>query len=80
MKHTLSGGTSRSLMKLLVNNLDDKVIGAHMVGDYSGEIIQGLGIAIKAGATKADFDDTVGVHPTSAEEFVTFSAASLKKK
>ncbi|MGO2354990.1 MAG: glutathione-disulfide reductase [Marinomonas foliarum] len=80
MKHTLSGGTSRSLMKLLVNNADDKVIGAHMVGDYSGEIIQGLGIAIKAGATKADFDDTVGVHPTSAEEFVTFSAASLKKK
>lgn len=80
MKHTLSGGTSRSLMKLLVNNADDKVIGAHMVGDYAGEIIQGLGIAIKAGATKADFDDTVGVHPTSAEEFVTFSAASLKIK
>jgi glutathione reductase (NADPH) len=80
MKHTLSGSTSRSLMKLLVNNADDKVIGAHMVGDYAGEIIQGLGIAIKAGATKADFDDTVGVHPTSAEEFVTFSAASLKKK
>ncbi len=79
MKHTLSGGTSRSLMKLLVNNADDKVIGAHMVGDYAGEIIQGLGIAIKAGATKADFDDTVGVHPTSAEEFVTFSAASLKQ-
>ena len=80
MKHTLSGSTSRSMMKLLVNNADDKVIGAHMVGDYAGEIIQGLGIAIKAGATKADFDDTVGVHPTSAEEFVTFSAASLKKK
>ncbi len=79
MKHTLSGGTSRTLMKLLVNNADDKVIGAHMVGDYAGEIIQGLGIAIKAGATKADFDDTVGVHPTSAEEFVTFSAASLKQ-
>jgi glutathione reductase (NADPH) len=80
MKHTLSGSTSRSMMKLLVNNADDKVIGAHMVGDYAGEIIQGLGIAIKAGATKANFDDTVGVHPTSAEEFVTFSAASLKKK
>ncbi len=80
MKHTLSGGTSRSLMKLLVNNQNDKVIGAHMVGDYSGEIIQGLGIAIKAGATKADFDATVGVHPTSAEEFVTFSEGSLKKR
>ncbi|MBR7888011.1 glutathione-disulfide reductase [Marinomonas sp. A79] len=80
MKHTLSGGTGRTLMKLLVNNADDKVIGAHMVGDYSGEIIQGLGIAIKAGATKAHFDDTVGVHPTSAEEFVTFSAAALKER
>ncbi len=80
MKHTLSGGTARSLMKLLVNNADDKVIGAHMVGDYSGEIIQGLGIAIKAGATKAHFDATVGVHPTSAEEFVTFSAGALKER
>ena len=80
MKHTLSGAQTRSLMKLLVNNADDKVIGAHMVGDYAGEIIQGLGIAIKAGATKADFDATVGVHPTSAEEFVTFSAGALKKR
>jgi len=80
MKHTLSASTSRSLMKLLVNNANDKVIGAHMVGDYAGEIIQGLGIAIKAGATKADFDATVGVHPTSAEEFVTFSEGSLKKR
>ena len=80
MKHTLSGGTARSLMKLLVNNADDRVIGAHMVGDYSGEIIQGLGIAIKAGATKAHFDATVGVHPTSAEEFVTFSAGALKER
>ncbi|GAB3483010.1 glutathione-disulfide reductase [Marinomonas epiphytica] len=80
MKHTLSGATTRSMMKLLVNNADDKVIGAHMVGDYAGEIIQGLGIAIKAGATKADFDATVGVHPTSAEEFVTFSEGALKKR
>ncbi|MCV2403009.1 glutathione-disulfide reductase [Marinomonas sp. C2222] len=80
MKHTLSGATTRSMMKLLVNNADEKVIGAHMVGDYAGEIIQGLGIAIKAGATKADFDSTVGVHPTSAEEFVTFSAGALKPR
>ncbi|TBR44816.1 glutathione-disulfide reductase [Marinomonas agarivorans] len=80
MKHTISGGDARSMMKLLVNNADDKVIGCHMVGDYAGEIIQGLGIAIKAGATKADFDATVGVHPSSAEEFVTFSEASLKKR
>ncbi|MBJ7554767.1 glutathione-disulfide reductase [Marinomonas spartinae] len=80
MKHTLSGSTERALMKLLVSNSDDKVIGVHMVGDYSGEIIQGLGVALKAGATKADFDTTVGVHPTSAEEFVTFSEGALKPR
>lgn len=80
MKHTLSGSQERSFMKLIVDRDTDKVLGAHMVGDYAGEIIQGLGIAIKAGATKADFDSTVGVHPTSAEEFVTFSANALKKR
>ncbi|RDL45849.1 glutathione-disulfide reductase [Marinomonas piezotolerans] len=80
MKHTLSGAQERSFMKLIVDRGSDRVLGAHMVGDYAGEIIQGLGIAIKAGATKAHFDSTVGVHPTSAEEFVTFSAASLKKR
>ena len=80
MKHTLSGSDARCLTKLLVNNDNDKVIGCHMVGDYAGEIIQGLGIAIKAGATKADFDATVGVHPSTAEEFVTFSEGSLKKR
>lgn len=80
MKHTLSGAQERTFMKLIVDRATDKVLGAHMVGDYAGEIIQGLGIAIKAGATKAHFDSTVGVHPTSAEEFVTFSAGSLKKR
>lgn len=80
MKHTLSGSDARCLTKLLVDNSNDKVIGCHMVGDYAGEIIQGLGIAIKAGATKADFDATVGVHPSTAEEFVTFSEGSLKKR
>lgn len=80
MKHTLSGAQERSFMKLIVDKTTDKVLGAHMVGDYAGEIIQGLGIAIKAGATKAHFDATVGVHPTSAEEFVTFSAGSLKQR
>ncbi|ADZ91183.1 glutathione-disulfide reductase [Marinomonas mediterranea] len=80
MKNTLSGSESRSFMKLIVNNENDEVIGAHMVGDYAGEIIQGLGIAIKAGATKEHFDSTIGVHPTSAEEFVTFSANALKKR
>lgn len=80
MKHTLSGSQERTFMKLIVDQETDRVLGAHMVGEYAGEIIQGLGIAIKAGATKAHFDATVGVHPTSAEEFVTFSAASLKKR
>jgi len=71
MKHTLTGRNERSMMKLLVNPADDRVIGAHMVGAEAGEIVQGLGVAIKAGATKAQFDATVGIHPTAAEEFVT---------
>ncbi len=71
MKHTMSGRDERSLMKLIVDGNDDRVLGAHMVGPDAGEIIQGLGVAIKAGATKADFDSTLGIHPTSAEEFVT---------
>ncbi len=71
MKHTLTGRSERTMMKLLVNGADDKVVGAHMVGPDAGEIIQGLAVAITAGATKADFDATVGIHPTAAEEFVT---------
>jgi glutathione reductase (NADPH) len=71
MKHTLSGSQERSLMKLLVDVDTDRVIGVHMVGPDAGEIIQGIGIALKAGATKAVFDSTVGIHPTAAEEFVT---------
>ena len=71
MKHTLSGRDERSLMKLVVDGDTDRVLGAHMVGPEAGEIIQGLGVALKCGATKADFDSTLGIHPTSAEEFVT---------
>ena len=71
MKHTISGVKEKTFMKLIVNKDNDVVIGAHMVGEVAGEIMQGLGIAIKAGATKADFDATIGIHPTSAEEFVT---------
>lgn len=71
MKHTLSGIDERTFMKLLVDQHSDQVIGAHMVGADAGEIIQGLAVAIKAGATKADFDLTIGIHPTAAEEFVT---------
>ena len=58
-------------MKLIVDAKTDRVLGAHMVGADAGEICQGLGIALKMGATKADFDQTVGIHPTAAEEFVT---------
>ncbi|MCC7048367.1 MAG: glutathione-disulfide reductase [Alphaproteobacteria bacterium] len=71
MKHTLSGRDERMLMKLVVERATDRVIGAHMVGADAPEIIQGLAVAMKAGATKADFDATIGIHPTAAEEFVT---------
>ncbi|MDA9009533.1 FAD-dependent oxidoreductase, partial [Alphaproteobacteria bacterium] len=71
MKFTLTDNQERSFMKLIVDTASDRVVGAHMVGVYSAEIMQGVGIAIKAGATKAQFDSTVGIHPTSAEEFVT---------
>lgn len=71
MKHTVSGRDERSYMKLLVDGDSDRVVAAHMVGPDAGEIIQGLAVAISASATKADFDRTIGIHPTSAEEFVT---------
>jgi glutathione reductase (NADPH) len=71
MKHTLSGRTEKTYMKLLVEEKTQKVIGAHMVGPDAPEIIQGIGIAVVAGLTKQQFDDTVGIHPTAAEEFVT---------
>ncbi|WP_236179075.1 glutathione-disulfide reductase [Pseudomonas sputi] len=71
MKLTLTDCQERTLMKLVVDGKTDKVLGCHMVGPDAGEIVQGLAIALKAGATKRDFDDTIGVHPTAAEEFVT---------
>jgi glutathione reductase (NADPH) len=71
MKHTLGGRDTRCLMKLVVDAASDRVLGAHMIGDAAGEIMQGIGIAITCGATKAQFDATIGIHPTSAEEFVT---------
>lgn len=70
MKFTLAGRDERSLIKMLVDGKTDKVLGAHMIGPDSAEIIQGIAVAIKCGATKAQFDDTVAVHPSSAEEFV----------
>ena len=71
LKHTLSGSTERTLMKLLVDKATDRVVGLHMVGADAGEIVQGFAVAMKAGATKAIFDSTIGIHPTMAEEFVT---------
>ena len=71
LKNTITGNPERTLMKLIVNETTQKVIGAHMIGPDSAEIIQGIAIAIKAGALKSDFDSTIGIHPSSAEEFVT---------
>jgi glutathione reductase (NADPH) len=71
LKHTLSGSSERTLMKLVVEEATDRVVGLHMVGPDAGEIVQGFAVAMKAGATKADFDATIGIHPTAAEEFVT---------
>jgi glutathione reductase (NADPH) len=71
LKHTLSGSAERTLMKLVVDVASDRVVGLHMVGADAGEIVQGFAVALKAGATKAVFDATIGIHPTAAEEFVT---------
>ncbi len=71
LKATLSGRDERTLIKLLVDAASQRVVGAHMVGSDAPEVIQGVGIAVKAGLTKAQFDATVGIHPTAAEEFVT---------
>ncbi len=71
MKHTMTGGDEKTFMKLIVDRASDRVVGFHMVGPDAGEMTQGIGIALKCGATKAQFDATIGIHPTAAEEFVT---------
>ena len=71
MKHTLSGREERTMMKLVVDRASDRVLGCHMVGADAPEIIQGIAIAVTCGATKRQFDRTIGIHPTAAEEFVT---------
>ncbi|HSG60796.1 MAG TPA: glutathione-disulfide reductase [Pseudomonadales bacterium] len=76
MKHTLTNNQERTFMKLVVCAETDRVLGAHMVGPEAGELIQGIAIAIKAGATKAIFDSTIGIHPTAAEEFVTMRSVT----
>lgn len=71
MKYTLSGRQEKGVMKLVVDAASDRVLGCHMVGPDAPEIVQGFAVAIRAGLTKADFDRTIGIHPTSAEELVT---------
>jgi len=71
LRHTLSGRDERTLVKLVVDATTDRVLGVHMVGADAGEIVQGFAVALRAGATKAVFDQTLGIHPTVAEEFVT---------
>ncbi len=71
MKHTLSGSAERSLMKLIVDCDSDRVVGIHIIGEGAGEILQGFAVAMRCGATKSQFDQTIGIHPTAAEELVT---------
>jgi glutathione reductase (NADPH) len=71
LKHTLTGSDEQTMMKLVVDRSSDRVLGIHMVGPEAGEIIQGFAVAIRCGVTKTQLDSTVGIHPTSAEEFVT---------
>ena len=76
LRHTLSGAATRTLVKLIVDDASDRVVGLHMVGDDAGEITQGFAVALRCGATKAQFDQTIGIHPTSAEEFVTLRSVT----
>jgi len=71
MKYTLGERDTKALVKLLVDGATDRVVGCHIVGPDAGEITQGVAVAMKAGATKRDFDTTLGIHPTLAEELVT---------
>jgi Pyruvate/2-oxoglutarate dehydrogenase complex, dihydrolipoamide dehydrogenase (E3) component, and related enzymes len=71
MKHTLSGRSEQSVFKLIVEDATDRILGLHLLSPDAGEMLQGFAVAVKAGATKAVFDATIGIHPTAAEEFVT---------
>jgi len=78
MKHSFPKEESYSLFKLIVDSKTDKVLGCHIATDNAGEMIQGVAIAMKMGATKAEFDATIGIHPTSAEELVTMRSPSYR--
>jgi glutathione reductase (NADPH) len=78
LRHTLSGSEERTFVKLVVQKKNDRVVGLHMVGPDAGEVVQGFAVALRAGATKALFDSTIGIHPTVAEEFVTLRTPVVK--
>ena len=80
LKHTLSGRDERTMMKLVVDRDSDRILGVHMVGADAGEIMQGVAIALNCGATKTQFDRTIGIHPTAAEEFVTMRTRQPEPK
>jgi len=80
LRHALSGRDERTLVKLIVDSASQRVLGAHMVGADAPEIIQGLAIALRMGATKAHFDATVALHPTAAEEFVTLREKTTRRR
>ncbi|MCH1599200.1 MAG: glutathione-disulfide reductase, partial [Pseudomonadales bacterium] len=80
LKHTLSGREEYSLFKLIVEQSSDRVIGAHIVAPDAGELMQGIAVAMTAGATKAQFDATIGIHPTLAEEFVTMREKRVSRE
>lgn len=80
MSNILSGSPLRAFMKIIVDDATDRVVGVHVCCDHAAEIMQGVGIAVKTGASKADFDATIGIHPTSAEELVTMRTPSYKYK
>jgi len=79
LQHTLSGSTERTLLKLVVDDASDRLLGAHMVGADAGEVVQGFAVAVQAGLTKAQLDRTIGIHPTVAEEFVTMRVPVSRK-
>jgi len=80
MKNTLSGRDERTLMKLVVDARSERVLGCHMLGADAPEILQGLAIAVKCGVSKRMFDETVGIHPSAAEEFVTMREKVVRPK
>jgi glutathione reductase (NADPH) len=78
LRHTLSGREERTMMKLVVDQKTERVVGVHLVGMDAPEIIQGFAVALNCGATKAQFDQTIGLHPTAAEELVTMRTKSME--